>query len=335
MVTNSKEIEELIKAGELPAITDENYYSPEINAKYMSFHTWLSLYGCAGIIPCEARAIAEMKGEYVDEEANDTSLMVGSYVDSVLAGSEEEHEKFKRENPSIFTYEKTPNLELITMRHPEWISGKGNLKSTMSMKKIEEADPECLVTRVKGLKSDYVMANKMIARCRECEKFMWYMSGEKQRIFTGIIEGIPFKGKIDSYKPAGQPIIVDLKTTKDVHKMSFVPDLGHIDFVTYYGYVFQLAIYKELVRQCTGESCDCFITAVSKNKHPERKIIGIDGSELFDGLSTVKSSLAGSLPKVWRGEIQPTRCERPSCPYCLDTEKVTEVVDHRDLIITF
>lgn len=335
MVTNSKEIEELIKKGELPRITEENYYSREINEKYMSFHTWLSLHGCDGVIPCEARAIAEMKGEYVDEEENDLALKIGSYVDAKLAGDENEFDKFVSENPSIFTYEKSINLPLALQRHSDWITKNGTLKSVMSIKKVEELDSECVTTKVKGLKSEYVMAEKMIARCRECEKFMWYMSGEKQRIFTGIIEGIPFKCKIDSYKPAGQNVIVDLKTTKDMHKMCFVPDIGHIDFVTNYGYVYQLAIYKELVRQNTGDSCECFITAVSKNKHPERKIIALDDQELFDAMTTVKRSLQGSLPKVWSGEYEPTRCERPSCPYCLDTEEVTEVIDHRDLIVTF
>ena len=38
-------------------VTAENYYSKEVNKQYMSFHTWLSLHGCDGIIPCEEKAI--------------------------------------------------------------------------------------------------------------------------------------------------------------------------------------------------------------------------------------------------------------------------------------
>ena len=37
-------------------VTAENYYSKEVNKQYMSFHTWLSLHGCDGIIPCEEKA---------------------------------------------------------------------------------------------------------------------------------------------------------------------------------------------------------------------------------------------------------------------------------------
>lgn len=334
MVTNSPEIQKLVDEGVLPQITEENYYTPEINKAYMSFHTWVSLHGCDGIVPCEARTMAELNGEYEDAEADNKALLIGSYVDAKLAGDENEFAKFVSENPSIFTYEKTPNLEKITIEHPEWLTKNGTLKSEFSMKKLEEKG-DYVINTPKGLKSEFVMAEKMVARCKECETFMWYMSGEKQRIFTGMIEGIPFKCKLDSYAPSGEPIIVDLKTTKDIHKMGFVPDIGHIDFCTEYGYQFQLAIYREIVRQNTGESCDCYICAVSKNKHPERKILAFDDLELYEAITEVKRSLNGSLPMVWRGEIEPVRCERPSCPYCLDTEDKTEVINHKDLVITF
>lgn len=335
MVTNSKEIEELIAKGLLPRVTDENYYDAEINKYYMSFHNWLAFHGCDGIISCEARTMAEIRGEYKDEEEDNKALLIGAYVDSRLAGDENEFKKFVSENPSIFTYEKKPNLSLIEAEHPEWLSKNGTLKSTMSLKKLEEESADYVISIPKNLKSEYVMAEKMIARCEKDPKFMWYMSGEKQRIFTGIIEGIPFKVKIDSYMPSGEPIIVDLKTSKDLHKMCFVPDIGHVDFITYYGYLFQLAIYREIVRQNTGVTCDCFICGVSKSKHPEIKVIGLDDLSLYECLTEVKRSLNGSLPMIWRGEIEPTRCERPSCPYCVDTEVLTKVVDYRDLLLSF
>ena len=51
-------------------VTQENYYSPEVNKEYMSFHTGLSFHGCDGIVPCEARAVAEMNGEYEEDKEN-------------------------------------------------------------------------------------------------------------------------------------------------------------------------------------------------------------------------------------------------------------------------
>lgn len=333
MVTNTKEIEEMIKAGQLTAITDENYYDAEINKTYMSFHTWLSLHGCDGVIRCEAKSIAEMNGEYVDEEADNKALQIGSYVDAKLAGDENEFKKFVKENPDIFTYDKSVDMERVVAEHPEWLTKNGTLKSDMSMKKIESIDPTIVVSTPKGLKSDFVMAEKMVQRCEKDPLFMGFMAGEKQRIFTADLWGVPFKGKIDSYKPYGKPIIVDLKTTRDMHKLFFQKDIGHIDFISYYGYIYQLALYRELVYRNTGEMCECFVCAVSKGKHPEIKVISIDDTSLNSAIEEIEKSIKyTSLVDVWKGNVEPMRCNSPECPYCVDTEVLTEITDYRDLI---
>ena len=282
------EIREMIKNGELPEVTHENYYSPEINKKYMSFHTWLSFHGAPGLVGCEARAIAELNGEYVDEDKDDTALMVGSYVDAALAGEDGELETFKKEHEEVFTK-------------------KGELKA------------------------QYKMAEKMIERCKKDRLFMAYLSGEKQTIFLAVLYGVPVKCKLDSHI-AGK-CIDDLKTTREMHKQFYVPDLGHLDFISYYNYVGQLAYYQEIVKLCTGEKLPCFINAVSKSIHPEIKIIHIDDLALYDALVEIKNSFENTnVIGVWRGEFEPLRCESPSCHYCIDTEVLTNVVNYKDLI---
>lgn len=272
-------------------VTQENYYSPEVNREYMSFHTWLSLHGSDGLIPCEARAVAELKGEYTDGR-DDTAFMVGAYVDAAIAGSDGELEQFKKEHPEIF---------VSTGKN------KGELKAA------------------------YKKADKMIERCQRDKLFMAYMSGEKQRIFTVEMFGCKWKCKMDSYIPGRA--IVDLKTTREIHKQFFVPDVGHVDFISYYGYVYQLAIYQEIVRLCTGEKLPCFIAAVSKSEHPEIKVIHVDDISLFDALTEVKRSCENTaILDVWRGNVEPLRCESPSCNYCVDTEVLTETVNYKDLI---
>lgn len=333
MVTETEEIKKLVKDGTIPQLTDDNYYSKEINENYMSFHTWLALHGCDGVIRCEAKTMAEMKGEYTDDEADRSALLIGSYVDSILAGDEAEYEKFIQSNPEIFTYEKMADMAKITNLHPEWLTRNGTLKSDMSMKKIESADPSCIISRAKGLKSEFVMAQKMVDRCKKDPLFMGFMEGEKQRIVTAEMWGIPWKGKIDSYKPFGKPLIIDLKTTRDMHKLFFKKDIGHIDFISYYGYIYQLALYRELVYRNTGEMCDCYVCAVSKGKHPEIKVIAIDNQSLNSAIEEIENSVKyGSLVDVWKGKVEPMRCNSPECPYCVDTEVLTEIVDYRDLI---
>ena len=269
-------------------VSQENYYSQEVNKEYMSFHTWLSFHGCDGIVPCEARAVAELNGEYSDEEENE-AFIIGSYVDSYFEGT---LDKFKQEHPELF----------VTRGE-----NKGQLKAT------------------------YKIADVMIERCKKSELFMKFMSGEKQRIFTAEMFGCKWKCKLDSYVKG--KCIVDLKTTREMHKQFYVPDIGHVDFISYYGYVYQLAIYQEIVRICTGEKLPCFIAAVSKSKHPEIKVIHIDDYSLYDALTTVKLSCENtSLLDVWRGNVEPIRCESPNCNYCIDTEVLTGTINYKDLI---
>lgn len=291
MVICTDEIKEMVANGELPEITDANYYDAEINKHYMSFHTWLSLHGCDGIVSCEAKAMAELNGEYVDDN-DDTAFMIGSYVDAALVGAEGELDKFKQEHPEIFAS-----------------TGKN-----------------------KGeLKTNYKMAEKMIARCRSDKKFMSYLSGLKQVIFVSMFCGVPFKCKLDSYYP--HVCISDLKTTREMHKQFYKPDVGHVDFVSYYGYVFQLSIYQEVVRLVTGEKLPCVIPAVSKSNHPEIELIHVDDLALYDALTEVINSLTNtSIVDVWKGNVEPLRCESPNCHYCIDTKVLTGTINYRDLI---
>lgn len=269
-------------------VTQDNYYSNEVNKEYMSFHTWLSFHGCDGVVACEARAVAELNGDYEENEENQ-AFLIGSYVDAWFEGT----------------------LEQFKLEHPEMFVTRGENKGQ--------------------LKATYKVAEKMIERCQKDKLFMAYMSGEKQRIFTTEMLGCKWKCKLDSYIPG--KCIVDLKTTREMHKQFYVPDIGHVDFISYYGYVYQLAIYQEIVRLNTGEKLPCFIAAVSKSEHPEIKVIHIDDVSLYDALAEVKRSCENtSLLDVWRGEIEPIRCESPGCHYCIDTEILKDVINYKDLI---
>lgn len=288
MVHFAEDIKKDIDAGKLPLLTDENYYDPEINKVYLSFHTWRDFNGSAGIHKCEARAHAELYDGWQEKKDN-KAFLIGSYVDAALVGGDGEFEKFREENPDIFTK-------------------KGELKS------------------------DFKMAEAMIERCRQDELFMAYLSGEKQAIFCFYLCGVPCKCKLDSYIPG--KAIVDLKTTREMHKTFYVDDLGKVDFITYYDYVGQLAFYQEGVRLVTGEKLYTFINAVSKSAdYPEIKIIYVDDMSLFDALTIIKNSLEMTpLVDVWQNRREPVRCNRPDCHYCMQTEVLTNTINYRDLI---
>ena len=79
-------------------LSEENYYSKDADKKYMSVHQYLDFVGHMGVVGCEARALAKLKGEF--EEPTTTAMLVGSYVDSYFEGTLEE---FKKEHPECFT----------------------------------------------------------------------------------------------------------------------------------------------------------------------------------------------------------------------------------------
>ena len=291
MIYESDEIKALVKEGKLPQITEDNYHDPEIDKSYMSFHTWAAFHGTLGVPACEARAIAELNGEF-DENTSDAFLL-GGYVDAALVGDDDELAKYK---------------EL----HPEMFVTRGERKGELQAK--------------------YLVAEKMIERCKQDELFMSSLAGEHQAILVCMICGVPFKCKIDSYVHG--KAICDLKTSREIHKQFYIPDFGHVDFISYYGYCFQLAFYREAVKILFGESLPCFIAVVSKSEYPEIKLVHIDDLSLYDAWTEIKNSLEnGSLVEVWLGEIDPIRCNNPDCHYCMSTEVLKGPINYKDLIM--
>ena len=78
-------------------LTEENYYSTEMDMKYVSASQYKLFFNpykeC-----CEAAALAQIKGEFVRPVTD--SLLIGSYVDEALTG---DLEKFTAEHPELFS----------------------------------------------------------------------------------------------------------------------------------------------------------------------------------------------------------------------------------------
>jgi hypothetical protein len=195
-----------------------------------------------------------------------------------------------------------------------------------TLNKFKKEHPECF-TQKGELRAEFKKAQKMIKRCEQDEFFMQFMSGEKQRIFTGNLFGCEWKCKLDSYIP--HKCIVDLKTTANMHQSWRVADYGTVCFVEYWGYVIQLAVYQKIVEIDTGEKLPCFIAAVTKEDEPEIAIIGIDQQSLDHALNEVEMNMPSVLA-VKNGETEPIRCER--CNYCKSTAKLTRVIHYNDLV---
>ena len=134
-------------------LTETNYYGVQANLNYMSASQYKNF------LKCEACAMAEINLEY--ERPQSDALLLGSYVDEVLTGTEESLEKFIASNPEMFVSRG---------------ANKGQLKA------------------------EFKKANETIAKIHKQPLMMYLLSGEHQTIMTGTIEGVPIKIKMDSYK---------------------------------------------------------------------------------------------------------------------------------------
>ena len=165
-----------------------------------------------------------------------------------------------------------------------------------------KAENPSLFKKDGGLKAEYVKADEIIARIERDEYFMKYMSGQKQVIMTGELFGAKWKIKIDSYIP--DVAIVDLKVMSSITELKWVKDLGYLDFVRYWGYDIQGAVYQEIVRQNTGKKLPFYIAGATKEKEPDIRIIHVTDNYLQEALSVVEHTENPQLKKRRTGTGQ-------------------------------
>lgn len=191
---------------------------------------------------------------------------------------------------------------------------------------FQAQNPE-LFTKQGGLKAEYRKAEEIINRIERDDYFMKYMSGQKQIIMTGELYGAKWKIKMDSY--IKDTCIVDLKVMKSIRDTFWVRDTGHMDFVQYWGYDIQGAVYQEIVYQNTGKRLPFYIAAASKEKETDIEIIQIDDGHLREKLYEVEQN----TPKILAlkaGEIESVRCEL--CDYCKHTKVLSAPVHYAQLL---
>lgn len=261
-----------------PLETAEQYYGQDANYEYMSASQLKSFLGTPGIAACEERAVAELGGRYQRPHSN--ALTVGSYVDVMLTGTEDEQHAFRE-------------------AHPEMVSSRGPTKGQ--------------------LKSEYRSVNDMVARAFEDEAnggiFMRALRGEQQRVVTGEIHGHRFKGRIDVL---GDGFITDLKTVESVNKRYY--NDGWWDFIGWWGYDLQGAIYQELVYQATGNRWPFYIAALSKQAPCDIDLIQVPQERLDEAMARVTPGALDRIAALKSGEERPKRCER--CDWCRMTKVI-------------
>ncbi len=183
-----------------------------------------------------------------------------------------------------------------------------------TVEEFKKNNPE-IFTKQGMLKSEYKRADEAIARVERDSLFIAHLKGEQQKIMTGKIFDTGFKIKMDSY--FADKLIVDLKFVEDIHKRNWVKNEGFMDFIRFWNYDGQLAIYQEIVRQNTGKKLPCVIACMDKTKNTDFALVSIDQYLMDDYLNSMEYNLK-VIQKLKQGKIKPIRCGK--CDYCKSTK---------------
>lgn len=196
-----------------------------------------------------------------------------------------------------------------------WFEGK--------LDEFKAEHPE-IFTKSGSLRAEFIKAEEIIARVSRDELFMRYMSGRKQVIKTGYVEGVPVKIKIDSYHKG--KAIVDLKIIKDFEPIWNEEKGCREDFITYWGYDIQGALYQAV----EGANLPFYIAAATKETETDLDVIEVPQAWLDNAMTVIRNEI-GMIDAYKRGELEAPRCGK--CKYCRQTKKLTRVRSADELIV--
>ena len=251
----------------------EDYYSAASARQYWSISQYKRFR------ECEARALAELEGEWEDQRDN-TALLVGNMVHSYFE-SPEAHKKFMDENADAM------------------ISKAGKTKGQ--------------------LKADFLVGQRMIERLEADKQFMEYYVGQKEVAVTGEIEGVEFKGKIDCLNVEKGYFVDIKTTKSDIDSMVWVQDEAsgrniQVRWFEAWGYVLQMAAYKKMLKEQYGKEFIPVIYAVTKESTPDTRAIIFQSQEKLDYELSELSMLIKHLDDVKKGKEEAKPCGH--CEYC-------------------
>ena len=195
-----------------------------------------------------------------------------------------------------------------------------------TLEEFKAANPEIISSRgpTKGqLKSDFKKADEICEYMDNDAAIQQFLSGDKQTIMTGEIEGIPFKMKMDAYSKG--IAISDLKVMRSVTDSN-----GQFyDFISQWGYDIQLACYQEIVFQNTGDKLPCFIVALTKESPINSVIIQIPQNIMDMALYNVQSTIV-DLYDVYMENREAKGCG--TCKTCVAERSETPIISMYDII---
>ncbi len=274
-------------------LTEENYYSKEMNMKYVSASQYKMFFNpykdC-----CEAAALAEIKGEFVRPETD--ALLIGKYVDEALTG----------------------DLEQFKKLHPEMISTKGESKGEL---KATFKQAEKMLSRAR---SDALFMNYVAGGMHQV-----IMTGLIENVPVKIkIDHVAYKNgnpvaivDLKTVKSMYETFFV-----KDSGEHLTWVERWHYDLQ---GAIYQ-EIYRQNTGLKLPFYLAAISKDKTDNiPHPRLKVIQIPQIKLDERLVEVKRNI-GKIQAIKEGKMQPINCGK--CDYCADTLPC-EVISMDELLL--
>lgn len=181
-----------------------------------------------------------------------------------------------------------------------------------------EAHPQMLTTR-KELRENFKRVAEGAYRVMKQPVFAEIFNKcEKQVILTGEIAGVPFKGCIDLFDKEALDTF-DTKCVKSFDKVWSPVDYMKLDWFLAYGYHYQAAIYRELIRQNFGANGMQHLIAATKEAHPDIGFWQFQDN-ILDDTMTIIEHYAPIYAEIKAGKREPHRCNE--CDFCKDTRSI-------------
>ena len=173
-----------------------------------------------------------------------------------------------------------------------------------TLDKLREERPNIFYCRNGALRADFRKADQIIKRVCQDERFMKFMSGEKQKILTWEMFGVPWKAKLDSF--CEDICITDLKVVQNFKSLAF------------WRYDLQGAVYTEGVRRALGQDLPFYLAAATRDKVVDFDIFQITRPTLGLALSEIEQKMPRFI-RVKQGIEPPEHCG--ICDYCKSIKK--------------
>lgn len=173
-----------------------------------------------------------------------------------------------------------------------------------TLEQLRQESPNIFYCRNGALRADFHKVDEIIKRVQRDERFMRFMSGEKQKILTWEMFDVPWKAKLDSFVDG--ICITDLKVVQNFKSLAF------------WRYDLQGAVYTEGVRIALGQDLPFYLAAATRDKVTDFDIFQIDQPTLDMALREIGRNMPRFVA-VKAGLEEPHYCG--VCDYCKSVKK--------------